>query len=321
MDEQGIAMYGTFYGMQRQPFPLDPEPALYFTGGQFARANNMLDYAVLRQEGIVVITGDAGCGKTMLVRSYLAGAEENLVVGVISNPTLLEESVIHGVMLAFGLNPVASQNATLYAGLHEFLKSHHEAGRGVMLIVDEAQYLSESTLEQLRILTNPEVNSGSSLRLILTGQPRLSKTLDLPVLEQLRQRVVVEIHLEPLSAIETKTYIAHHLFTAGANRPIFSNAALSAVYQGSRGIPRMINLLCDTALLYGYADELSQIDEALVRQVIVDRRLNDGGHPAIRMETPPSLDWAPREQTNALQPQYDDREIARQLFGTLSGRK
>jgi hypothetical protein len=83
----------------------------------------------------------------------------------------------------------------------------------------------------------------------------------------------------------------------------------------------MINLLCDTALLYGYADELSQIDEALVRQVIVDRRLNDGGHPAIRMETPPSLDWAPREQTNALQPQYDDREIARQLFGTLSGRK
>ena len=314
-------MYGTFYGMQRQPFPLDPEPALFFTGGQFARANSMLDYAILRQEGIVVITGDAGCGKTMLVRSYLTGAEENLVVGVISNPALIEESLIHGVMLAFGLDPVASQNAVLHAGLHKFLQTHHAASRGVMLIVDEAQYLSESTLEKLRILTNPEVNSGSSLRLVLTGQPRLNETLDLPHLEQLRQRIVVEIHLEPLSAIETKTYIAHHLFSAGANRPIFSNAALSAIYQGSRGIPRIINLICDTALLYGYADELSQIDEALVRQVIVDRRLNDGGHSVIQLETPPKLDWARQEKTTALQRQHDDREIARQLFGTLSGRK
>jgi type II secretory pathway predicted ATPase ExeA len=312
-------MYEQFYGMQQPPFPLDPAPGLFFAGRQFVKTRDMLDYAVLRGGGIVVITGGAGCGKSMLIRSYLAGRQENLVVGTVSNPALLEESLVHGLMLAFRLDPVAAQNADLHTGLHAFVRTQHAAGRSVMLIVDEAQHLSPPTLERLRILTNPDVDGNGALQLVLIGQPQLGRTLARPDLEQLRQRIVAETELEPLSAAETKAYVAHSLLSAGAGRPIFSSDALSAIFQGSGGVPRVINILCDTALLYGYADELTQIDEALVRQVIIDRRLIDDGLAAtIQLEAPAKL--RAQEKMTDLPARHDDREIARQLFARLSSK-
>ena len=193
------------------------------------------------------------------------------------------------------------------------MQAHYAAGRTVMLIVDEAQYLSQSSLEQLRMLTNPEADSEGALQLVLVGQPQLKQTLNHPDLSQLMQRVVVNMHLGPLGATECRDYIQFRLRVAGTEKPIFTNSALSAIYHGSRGVPRMINMICDMALLYGYAEEMSQIDEAVVAQVIADR-----GMPGNEVMTP-AAGPVPRLESTSIeavskQQEDMDREIARQLF-------
>ncbi len=313
-------MYGYFYGMHRPPFSLHPDPGFFFVGQQYSTATTMLDYAVFRGDGIVVITGEVGCGKSAMLRCFLASAPELLALGMVTNPSLLENSPIHGVMLAFGLDPGAAHNAELHASFQAFLHEQFASGRAVMLIVDEAQHLSRTTLEQLRMLTNPAVDGDGVLQLVLAGQPQLKQTLDDPALKQLTQRIVARFHLGPLGAGETQAYIVHRLYAAGASRPIFSDAAIAAIHRGSSGVPRVINLICDAALLYGYAEELSEIDEALIGQVLLDRGLSAGNDALLAAAAPPRLVRAPEERV-MLQQQDADREIARQLFGMSRGKK
>jgi len=249
----------------------------------------------------------------MLVRAFLADAPENLVLGAIANPALLEDSPIHGVTLAFRLDPPGMQNAQLHADLYAFLRNQYAAGRAVMLIVDEAQHLSPATLEQLRMLTNPEADSDGALQLVLVGQPHLRHTLNHPQLHQLHQRVQVSLNLEPLGEQDTLGYIAHRLQAAGAERRIFSDAALAAVYRGSRGVPRLINMICDMALLYGYAEEIPVIDEEVIAQVIADRGLS-GSDPAMLAMSSPSEEVAPEYPD-------DERDAARGIYGMPGGKK
>jgi type II secretory pathway predicted ATPase ExeA len=313
-------MYLGFYGMQRPPFSLHPDPQCFFPGAQHVKAASMLDYAMLRREGIVVITGDVGCGKSALLRSFFAGPPELLLLGLITNPSPLEESLIHGVMLAFRLTPSAPSDAELHADFDAFLRTQLTSGRTVMLLIDEAQHLSSTALERLRMLTDPGSEGDAALQLVLVGQSRLKQTLADPKLEQLMQRVVAQFHLGPLSPGETRAYIAHRLYAAGANRPIFSDSAIALIQKGSGGVPRLINLICDAALLYGFAEELSEIDEALIRQVMADRGLGARREPSLGASMPPRVVRKPPEKA-ALQPQEADREIARQLFGMSSGKK
>ena len=309
-------MYRRFYGLQEQPFSLRADPQFFFLGKQYASAKTMLDYAALRREGISVITGETGCGKSMLVRAFLADAPDNLVLGAISNPALLEDSPIHGVNLAFRLDPGGAQTVQLHADLHGFLRNKYAAGRAVMLIVDEAQHLSPVTLERLRMLTNPEADGEGALQLVLVGQSQLRHTLNHPQLNQLHQRVLVSLHLEPLNEDDTLAYILHRLQTAGAERRIFTDAALAAVYRGSRGVPRLINMICDMALLYGYAEEMPVIDEEVIDQVIADRGLG-GSDPAM---LPSSLDAAPHDEV-APRRQVDDPDMVHGMFGVPGGKK
>jgi type II secretory pathway predicted ATPase ExeA len=305
-------MYRRFYGLTSQPFSLHPVPALFFPAVQHTTAGTILEYALLRREGILVITGEVGCGKTMLIRQFLAGGAGDSCVGVVSNPSALEGSLVAGLLLAFGQQVPAEQGALLHAAFQGFLSAQHAAGRATVLVVDEAQSLPVETLEQLRLLTNPEPDGGGTLQLVLVGQPQLQQVLYRPDLSQLLQRVVAHYHLQPLSEAETAEYILHRLRIAGRETPLFTQAALARIHQGARGIPRLINMICDIALLYGYTDELDEIDEETVAQVVTDRGLGASGFGPGSLGRTASL---PAPASVAPEPSGFDREMARELFG------
>jgi type II secretory pathway predicted ATPase ExeA len=267
-------MYREFYGLKSKPFSLHPDPAFFFASKQYASAQAILDYAVLHQEGIVVITGEAGCGKTTLVHHFLNKIGYQHSVGVISNPILLKEMPLHGILFAFGRRIPSRFEADLYTDLLSFLQIQQQAQRSTILIVDEAQNLAPGTLEALRMLTNPEPNSTAALQLILVGQPQLEQTLNLPELDHLSQRIVTHYHLHSLDKKETGHYIAYRLMKARGQRTIFTPAAVSRIHSGSDGIPRLINMICDTSLMYGYAENITRIDEDTVSQVIADRGID-----------------------------------------------
>jgi type II secretory pathway predicted ATPase ExeA len=269
-------MYRQFYDLTSLPFSLNPDPDVYFFGEQQTTANTILEYGVMRREGILVITGDVGCGKTVLIRHFLANWAGDTCFGVVSNPSVLKETFMTGLFLAFGQQPQGGEGAMSYAGFQAFLNAQGSAGRACVLVVDEAQSLSVEVLEELRLLTNPDVGGGS-VQLILVGQPQLQQLLYRPDLGQLLQRVVAHYHLQPFSEAETARYVEHRLQLAGCERAVFTRKAMRRIHQGARGIPRLINMICDVALLYGYTEELEKIDTSVVNQVIADKGLGGLG--------------------------------------------
>jgi len=313
-------MYKRFYGLTSLPFSLQPDPGVFYFGAQFAKARTILDYAILRREGILVITGDGGCGKTMLIRHFLADGAGDRCVGVISNPSSLKETLMTALLMAFGQQIQADEGALLYASFQAFLRAQHAAGNATILIVDEAQSLSFEMLEELRLLTNPESDGNGSLQLVLVGQSQLQQLLYRPELSQLLQRVVAHSHLQPLGMGETVEYVVHRLQCAGCERAIFTPAAMSRIFHGAQGIPRLINMICDVALLYGYAEQLQEIDEAVVAQVVADRGL---GEPVPELNSTdtdvvPALPSAP---WGATEPSASEWEIAEQLFNESKKRR
>ena len=309
-------MYKQFYGLTSLPFSLHPDPGVFYSGTQHTTASTILEYGVMRREGILVLTGEVGCGKTMLIRRFLANGAGDSCVGVVSNPSALKKTLMTGILMAFGQQAHGGEGSMLHAGFQAFLKAQHAAGRATILIVDEAQNLSREMLEELRMLTNPEVDGGGTLQLVLVGQPQLQQLLYRPDLSQLLQRVVAHYHLQPLSLGETVEYVVHRLQCAGCERPIFTPDALSMIYQGAHGIPRLINMICDVALLYGYTEELQQIDAAVVAQVIADRGL--GAPEATPDEAEPAA--APPRLATTAEPVAIAREPADLPFGETKKR-
>jgi general secretion pathway protein A len=310
--ETQTSMYRQFYGLTSQPFSLHPVPAHFYPCVQFTTANTIMEYAVLHREGILVITGEVGCGKTMLVRRFQASGAGESCVGVVSDPSALEGSLTAGILLAFRQQVPAEQGALLHASLRGFLKAQQAAGRPTILVVDEAQGLSREVLERLRLLTNPEPDGSGALQLVLVGQPQLQQLLYRPDLSQLLQRVIAHYHLQPLSEAETAGYVVHRLQVAGCTRAIFTPAAIAQIHQGSSGIPRLINMICDMALLYGYTEELEEIDASTIAQVVADRGLGGSGFGpgSIRRTTSLSAPLA----VAATEPTESDREMIRELF-------
>ena len=232
----------------------------------------MLEYGVENRAGFIVITGEIGSGKTTLIRNLLNFLEDFITVGLLTNTHKDMSDILSWVMLAFGQPYEGMSTVALYDAFQSFLIKEYSAGRRVILIVDEAQNLSPGALEALRVLSNINADKHMLLQLILIGQPELKDLLSLPKLKQFSQRVSVDFHLNPLTVKEVKGYILHRLKVAGCSRIMFTRQAAESIAKYSKGIPRNINILCDTALVYGMSSGAAQINSTIIEEVMRDKR-------------------------------------------------
>ncbi len=264
-------MYEAHFGFWEKPFSLSPDPAFLYMGEKHRMAYAMLEYGMRTEAPLVVISGEIGSGKTTLIRHLLNSAPKETLVGLISNTHAAFGDLMQSICLAFSL-PFESENkVALYNSFINFLIDGYGKGRRVLLVFDEAQNMDAAMLEELRVLSNINADKKFLLQIVLAGQPELRKTLRDPRLEQFAQRVAVDYHLQALDQRETKAYVAHRLLVAGGEPGLFSDAAVDLVHELSKGVPRIINTLCDTALVYAFADEKHVVDEQLIRDFVRER--------------------------------------------------
>ena len=262
-------MYEAYYQLQAKPFQLSPDPRFFFSSRGHRRAMSYLVYGVHQGEGFIVITGEIGAGKTMLANTLANKlATGNLVLAQIVSTQLKADDMVRMVAAAFGVHQDSSK-AVLLSRVEQFLLVCHKHGKRALLIVDEAQNLPASSVEELRMLSNYVSAAKPLLQTFLLGQPEFRRTLQSPEMEQLRQRIIASCHLGPLDRTETEAYIVHRLQTVGwRGDPSFSEDAFDAIYQYTGGIPRKINILCDRLLLLGRLDELHAFSGSEVATVI-----------------------------------------------------
>jgi general secretion pathway protein A len=277
-------MYESFYGLREKPFALAPDPEFLFLGRHHRRALTLLEYALHDGTGFALVTGRVGCGKTTIVRSVLSRASRQYTVGLIANTHGRLGVLLPWVARAVGMKHVAATESELYDDFVAHLMNEYGAGRRVVLIIDEAQNLSFEGLEELRVLSN--VNTGKDLLLqtILIGQPELRATLAQPRLQQFAQRISIEYHMEGLSRDETRAYVAHRVQVAGGGAALFDAEGIDTIHAQSQGVPRVINQICESALVYAFAEQRPCVDDEIVKQVIDDRRAGGlaGGMTATR---------------------------------------
>ena len=266
-------MYESYYGFDEKPFSLTPDPKYLYRSESHANAFELLQYAIERREGFVVITGDIGTGKTTLCRALLEKIDRRTFTALVLNPFLSEEDLLRAILQDLGVVSRAGERLAsrqpskqeLVNTLHDFLLSLVPLGGRAVLIIDEAQNLPLPILEQIRILSNFETDKEKLLQIFLIGQLNLVPLLRSPELRQLDQRVSIRYQLRPLTEDEVGAYVSHRLAIAnGSKGVVFAPAALRVVYDYSAGIPRLINMLCDRALLAGYTAQTTRIDEDLV---------------------------------------------------------
>lgn len=264
-------MYESFYGLHEKPFVMQPDPYFIYWSYGHRMAYSMLEYGILNAIGFTVITGEIGSGKTTLLRCLLAHMDQTTVVGLLNSTKFEEPELLQWVMMAFGQKFENLSNVALFRDFQNFLVEQYSQNRRVILVVDEAQNLSADILEQLRMLSNINTETHQLLQVVLVGQPRLRYLLQAPQLAQFAQRIGSDFHISSLSREEVEHYIEHRTQTAGARHSLFTPEAAAMIAHASRGIPRLINLLCDTALVYGYASQAKVINHEIVEQVIAER--------------------------------------------------
>ncbi|RME35949.1 MAG: general secretion pathway protein [Gammaproteobacteria bacterium] len=270
-------MYLDFYGLRERPFTLQPDPEFLYLGRRHSTAYTLLEYGICNQAPITVLTGEIGAGKTTLLRHLLNQLDEGTEVGLISNTHRAFGNLLEWISLAFDLPFEGQSEAALYRQFVDFLIRRYAQGQQTLLIVDEAQNMDPATLEELRVISNVNADKDQVLQLVLSGQPELREVLRRPELEQFAQRVAVDYHLGPLEAEETDAYIRHRLAVAGGDEELIEPAARRFVHHQSGGIPRLINNLCDLALVYGFAAQQRPVTAELVHEVVQDRIRNGGG--------------------------------------------
>jgi len=283
-------MYEHFYGLAEKPFSLTPDPKFLYRSQSHANAFELLQYAIRRREGFVVVTGDIGTGKTTLCRALLEQIDRTTFTALVLNPFLSEEDLVKRILLDFGVLSRDEVKAGRLAGvtkqelidaLYDFLLGLIPLKASAVLIIDEAQNLPLKVLEQIRILSNLETDKEKLLQIILVGQLNLQPLLRSAELRQLDQRVSIRYELKPLDAETVSAYVAHRLTIAGGSASVaFTAKALAQVHRLSGGIPRLINLICDRALLAGYSAQASRITPQMVQQAAasLDLRLPSAGH-------------------------------------------
>ena len=267
-------MYEAFYELRGKPFSILPDPNLIYWGRMHSMAFTMLEFGVMNNAGFTVITGEIGSGKTTLVRHLLKKLPTNISVGLISNSPQGRQELLQWIMMSLE-RPFEGDYPTLFKRLQDYLHGQYAGGRRTILIIDEAQNLEAEALEHLRMLSNINADQHQILQLILVWQPQLRDLLQSPQLHQFAQRISSDFHLRPLAQREVENYIAFRLQSMGAPPPprtLFTLEACSRIAAASGGIPRMINIICDTALVYGFARGEKTISAALVDDVIADKQ-------------------------------------------------
>lgn len=264
-------MYLDFYGLQRRPFDMTPDPAFFFPSQKHTEALASLVYAVTEKRGFVVITGEIGSGKTTVCRTLLQKLDPAAHVALLTNTTLTAKQLLEAICQQFGLETDRRNKVSLLNDLNRFLLDQSKAGGTVVLIIDEAQNLTVRALEEMRLISNMETETQKLVQIMLLGQPELRDKLNRPDLEQLRQRVSLRYHLKSLDRDETHKYIEHRLHVAGNSASVkFTKGAIESLYQFSKGTPRLINVICDQALLMGYLRETKKLDEAIIREIVAE---------------------------------------------------
>jgi general secretion pathway protein A len=246
-------MYLELFKLKELPFRLSPDPQFLYLSKQHARAKAYMESTIWFTDGFVVITGEVGSGKTTLIESFLQEIQKDVVVAQINQTQVSAIDFLQAVLVQFGFSPFKMKKAELIATLNNFLIEQYAAGRKVLLIVDEAQNLSLRVLEEIRLLSGVETTKEKVLRIILAGQPELNEKLDAPELVQLAQRIRLRFHLGTLSPMEMRAYVQHRLEVAGAgDRQVFAEDTFPDIYRYTGGVPRLVNTLCDTAMMSAY---------------------------------------------------------------------
>ena len=264
-------MYESHFHLSVKPFAMNPDPAFLYHSRQHANALTMLEYAIEGQAPFCLLTGEIGSGKTTLVRHLLRMLGDLVTVGLVSNSHPRFRSIHPWALSALSIVPADDSDIAHYEALIDFFVSEYGKGRRTLLIFDEAQNLSVRSLEELRLLSNVNSEKDLALQVLLVGQPELREKLQRPELVQFAQRVSVDFHLETLSQSEARAYIQHRLVVAGGNPELFTPEAISFIHARSRGIPRLMNQLCDLSLVYTFADGGDCITLPLVQQVLKER--------------------------------------------------
>ncbi len=265
--------YVDHFNLTEQPFRLTPDPDFVYWSKQHARAKAYMESTIWLADGFVVISGEIGSGKTTLLQSFLADVGDDIVSAVVSQTQLTATQFLQAVLTEFGFKPFKKRKVELLDMLNMFLIEQYSNGKKVVLIVDEAQNLSKKVLEEIRMLSGIETHKEKVLRIILAGQPELRETLESPMLKQLMQRIRLRFHLGPLDRRELQEYITHRLKIAGRESDdLFDEDCYEVIYRYAGGVPRLINTLCDTALLCAFADDKKRVDVDDIRAAIKELR-------------------------------------------------
>jgi general secretion pathway protein A len=278
-------MYKTFFGLSRNPFEISPDPYFLFATTRHNEALASIVHGVLRHKGFIVVTGEVGTGKTLLVRCLLELLRrQDIASANIFNPCLSPLEFLRYLVGDLGIKTAHQDKGSLLLELNNYLIARHRKNTTTVLIVDEAQHLEPELLEEIRLLTNLETSQQKLLQIVLVGQPELDQKMDSPDLRQLKQRIAMRCQLEPLQEEETKSYILRRLQRAGANahaNTMFPAETIASVYRYSRGIPRLINTVCENALIATYAEKAPSIRPEVIDEVAKDLRLNVMSRPPV----------------------------------------
>ncbi|TAN60948.1 AAA family ATPase [bacterium] len=286
-------MYSAYYGFKEKPFNVTSDPAFLYLSRKHKEAIASMSYGIQQRKGIIVLTGEIGTGKTTLCRTLLGQLDKSVKTALVLNPCFSEIQLLEFIIQDFGIQAKKKNRLSLINELNKFLIEESLAGNNAAIIIDEAQNLTARQLEQIRLLSNLETSKEKLLQIILTGQPELREKLKSHQLRQLRQRVMVDYHIEPLDRSEIKEYVRHRLDIASGRSlpgirgeqfnidaqerkaPEFSEDAISEIFQFSNGTPRLLNLLCDRALLLGFIKETRAICANIIRECVKDIKTDE----------------------------------------------
>lgn len=268
-------MYKKHFGLKDKPFNLIPDPDYLYLSSKHKIGLSLLEYGLMETAaGLTVISGEVGAGKTTLIRKLMRRIDhDQLTVGIINNTSRLDKELLKWVASVFRLSHENKDNVTIFREFQEYLIAEYAKGRRTVLIVDEAQNLGGEALEELRMLTNINADRDQLLQIVLVGQPELLEILRRPEYFQIAQRVSVEHHLAPLDADEVREYIRYRMEVAGASSEIFEEDAVKAIYYFTGGVPRLVNTLCDYALVHAYAVDQNTIDLTIAIEVMKGRKI------------------------------------------------